>query len=79
MSVTVTSTEFKTKLGYYLDLLSQGVVVFITRNGKITGKLVNANASSVDALSGLLKGVVSDDLNRHNIKESRFEKKESID
>ena len=79
MSITVTSTEFKTKLGYYLDLLSQGVVVFITRNGKITGKLVNANVSAVDRLTGLLKGSAPADLDRHNIKESRLEKYESID
>ncbi|MDR2712167.1 MAG: type II toxin-antitoxin system Phd/YefM family antitoxin [Clostridiales bacterium] len=54
----VTSTEFKTNLGKYLDLINREEVI-ITRNGRKIAKLVREED---DALSSLrsLRGIIAD-------------------
>ena len=69
----VTATEFKTNFGKYLDML-QFEDIYITRNGKTIGKLVNPHVSAVDSISGILAGKVSADLDRHSLREDRLEK-----
>ncbi len=67
----VTATEFKLNLGHYLDyVLTEDI--WITKNGKIVAKLVNPNVSAVDSISGILKGKVSEDLDRHSMKDERI-------
>ena len=73
MSVTITSTELKTRLGYYLDLLSDGIIIYITRNGKVTGKMMNAATSSVDMIAGILEGKLPDNYDDSAIKDERLE------
>ncbi len=66
----VTATEFKLNLGYYLNLvLSEDI--WITKNGKTVAKLTNPNVSAVDSISGILKGKVPADIDRHSIREER--------
>ena len=72
MSVTVSSTELKTNLGHYLDLISKGFVVFVTRNGKITGKLTSAVISPVDAITGILEGKIPDSIDSDDIRNERL-------
>ena len=72
MSVTVTATEFKTNLGQYLDMLSENVIVLITRNGKLVGKLSNPAVSNVDAITGILEGKLPSSFDRHDLREERL-------
>ena len=72
MSITVTATEFKTNLGHYLDMLSENVIVLITRNGKLVGKLSNPLVNNVDAITGILEGKLPSSFDRHDLKEARL-------
>ena len=74
----VTATELKLNLGHYLDLVHVEDI-WITRNGKITAKLINPNISSVDYISGILAGKVSEYVNRHSLREERLSKYEIND
>lgn len=67
----VTATEFKSNLGHYLEkVLTEDI--WITKNGKTIAKLVNPNVSAVDSISGILKGRVSDDIDRRSLREERM-------
>ena len=74
----VTATEFKLNFGKYLNLL-RTEDIWITRNGKTVAKMVNPNVSSVDAISGVLTGRVSPDIDRHSMREERLSKYEIDD
>ena len=67
----VTATEFKLNFGKYLNLLKTEDI-WITRNGKTVAKVINPNVSSVDAISGVLAGKVSPDLDRLTLREERL-------
>lgn len=66
----VTATEFKLNLGHYLELVLTEDI-WITKNGKTVAKLINPNVSAVDSISGILKGKVSADTDRHSLREER--------
>lgn len=67
----VTATEFKTNLGHYLEkVLTEDI--WITKNGKTVAKLVNPNVTAVDSISGILKGRIPDDINRHSLQKERI-------
>ncbi len=68
----ITATEFKVNFGHYLDLVPTEDI-WITRNGKFVARLVNPNVSAVDSISGILKGKVSDDIDRHSLRTERME------
>ena len=74
----VTATELKLNLGKYLALVNLEDI-WITRNGKTVAKLINSNISSVDYISGILAGKVSEDINRHSLREERLSKYEIND
>ena len=74
----VTATEFKLNLGTYLELVLNEDV-WITKNGKTVAKLINPNVSAVDAISGVLAGKVSSNLDRHALREERLSRYESHD
>jgi hypothetical protein len=76
--MVVTDVEFNTNFGKYLELLLTEDI-FITRNGKTVAKVVNPQISAVDSISGLLKGKVSDDIDRKTIREERISKYEIDD
>ena len=67
----ITATELKLNLGKYLSLVSLEDI-WITRNGKTIAKLINPNISSVEYISGVLAGKVSEDINRHSLREERL-------
>ena len=71
--IEVTATEFKLNLGRYLDYVSKEDI-WITRNGKTVAKMVNPNVSSVDSISGILKGKISEDIDQHSLQEERMER-----
>ena len=72
MSITVTATEFKTNLGKYFDMLSDNNIILITRNGRLIGKLSNPSVSNVDAITGILEGLLPSSYDRHDLKEGRL-------
>ena len=74
----ITATELKLNLGKYLSLVSLEDI-WITRNGKTIAKLINPNISSVEYISGVLAGKVSEDINRHSLREERLSKYEFDD
>ena len=49
-------------------------IILITKNGKAIARISNPRISAVDRLSGVLKGKVSEDIDRHSLKEMRLEK-----
>lgn len=67
----VTATEFKSNLGYYLGKVHTEDI-WITKNGKTIAKLVNPNTSSVDSITGILKGIGPEKLDRHLLREERI-------
>ena len=71
--IEVTATEFKLNLGHYLDYVSKEDI-WITRNGKTVAKMINPNVSSVDSISGILKGKISEDIDRHSLQEERMDR-----
>ena len=74
----ITATEFKLNLGHYLNLV-RTEDIWISRNGKTVAKLINPNVSSVDSISGILKGQVPQDTDRHSIREERADRYEIYD
>ena len=70
----VTATEFKTKFGKNLDMLTKEDI-FITRNGKTIAKVINPQVSAVDSLRGMLKNVPSD-IDLDSLREERLSKYE---
>ena len=74
----ITATELKLNLGKYLSLVSLEDI-WITRNGKTIAKLIHPNISSVEYISGVLAGKVSEDINRHSLREERLSKYEIDD
>ena len=66
----ITATEFKVNFGHYLDLVPTEDI-WVTKNGKYVASLVNPNVSSVDSISGILKGKVPETIDRHSLREER--------
>ena len=67
----VTATEFKKNLGKYFDMLIDNDI-WITKNGKTIAVVSYPESSAVDAISGVLKGKVPEDLDRHSLREERL-------
>lgn len=68
----VPATEFKSNFGHYLKIVEKEDV-FITKNGKTVARMSNPRTSAVDRLSGILKGRIPEDADRHQVKEARLE------
>lgn len=73
--MTVTATEFKTNFNKYLGMIAEEDI-FITRNGKIIAKVVNAQISAVDSLRGMLKDGPAD-IDPDSLREERLSKYEN--
>ena len=71
--IEVTATEFKLNFGHYLDYVNTDDIL-ITRNGKTVAKMINPNVSAVDSISGILKGKVPADIDRHSMRDERMER-----
>ncbi|MCL2808781.1 MAG: type II toxin-antitoxin system prevent-host-death family antitoxin [Treponema sp.] len=57
--MVVTATQFKSKIGHYLDTVAEKKNVYITKNGKCIAKLSDPTEdkmSILNALSGIIKG-----------------------
>lgn len=74
----ITATELKNRLGHYLEMVNSDDI-WVTKNGKPIAKLVNPNISSVEAISGILKDKLADDIDRKYILEERVESYETDD
>lgn len=78
MMIQVTATEFKTNLGHYLEMV-RSEDILVTKNGKTVAKLINPNVSAVDSISGILKGRLPFDPDRHSLREERITRYENDD
>ncbi len=74
----ITATEFKTNMGHYLEMIPYEDI-WVTKNGKLVARLVNPNVSSVDSISGILKGKISETTDRHSLHEERLSRYEDND
>ncbi|MCD7889374.1 MAG: type II toxin-antitoxin system prevent-host-death family antitoxin [Oscillospiraceae bacterium] len=70
--MTVTATEFKMNLGKYL-VLAETEDVFISKNGKVSVKLVNSNQDKVEAMRSLF-GILPSDISIEDAREERLGK-----
>ncbi|MCD7823374.1 MAG: type II toxin-antitoxin system prevent-host-death family antitoxin [Oscillospiraceae bacterium] len=68
--MTVTATEFKVNLGKYL-VLAETEDVFISKNGKVSVKLVNSNQDKVEAMQSLF-GILPPDISPEEAREERL-------
>ena len=68
----ITATDLKNNLGRYLALVADEDI-WITKNGRIIAKLVNPNVTAVDSISGILKGYVSESVNRKTLRDERYD------
>ncbi len=68
--MTVTATEFKVNLGKYL-VLAETEDIFISKNGKVSVKLVNSNQNKVEAMKSLF-GVLPSDTSLEEAREERL-------
>jgi prevent-host-death family protein len=73
----VTSTEFKSNLGRYLEMVSKEDII-ITRNGNRIAKLIDANHDKTDILQSLI-GILPPTVTVAEAKEGRLKKHESRD
>ena len=74
----VTATQFKSNFGHYLEQ-SRKEDIWIKKNGKPIAKLVSTSVSSVDAISGILKGTSPEGTDRHAIREEKLSRYEVHD
>ncbi len=68
----ITATELKANLGQYLKQV-RTEDIRISRNGKRVARLVSADGSSVDDITGILKGTGEGPLDRRSIREERLD------
>ena len=73
----ITSTEFKSNIGYYLSLVSQEDIV-ITRNGKCVARLIKEKEDLV-AIAKSLVGILPDTITLKEAREEKFKRYESLD
>ena len=67
---TVTATEMQNNFGRYANIVLNGGHVLVTRNGKVFGQFIPANASETpitDSLRGILSG-------HYDLKQTRDER-----
>ena len=69
--VTVTATELKNNLGRYLDVVSSGEQVMITRNGK-RSVLMIADETRVSYLSDEFVGILHNDCDEQTARAERM-------
>ena len=74
----VTATQLKSNFGHYLEQ-SRFEDIWIKKNGKTVAKLVSTRVSSVDAISGILKGTSPAGTDRRSIREERLSEYEMHD
>ncbi|MDK2836441.1 MAG: hypothetical protein PWP21_1218 [Thermosediminibacterales bacterium] len=75
----VTSSEFKMRVGKYLKMVENEVII-ITKNGKDVAKLVPVKKSNkTDFLYGLLKNYKDKDITIEQIRNERIKKYEADD
>lgn len=67
--MSITSTELKRNLSYYLSL-SITEDIYITKNGKVISKLCNPSKNKLDSLRSLA-GILPSDVNEDLLKEER--------
>ena len=60
--------EIQTDTDSFVTLISCDTT---TKNGKIVARVVNQNVSSVDSISGILKGKISETTDRHSLRDER--------
>ena len=74
----VNATEFKTRVGKYLEIVDREEII-ITRNGKEVAKLIQVKkqgtSPNADFLYGLLSGSKDKDITSEQIRDERIKEK----
>jgi hypothetical protein len=73
----ITATEFKTKIGKYLNLAAKEEI-FIMRNGKRIAKLSNAAEDKTDIIKSLI-GILPGNISVNEAREERLSKHDHND
>lgn len=71
--MTITASEFRLHLGKYLAL-AETEDIYISRNGKVSVKLVSSKQDKVEAMQSLF-GCISADITLEEAKEERLREK----
>ena len=71
----ITTTELKNNFSKYVSLLDTEDI-FVTLKGKTVAKLVNPQISAVDAISGLIAGMLPKDYNTKDLRVDKIKKYE---
>ncbi len=71
--MTITATEFKVNLGKYL-VLAETEDIFISKNGRVSVKLVNSNQDKVEAMRSLF-GSIPKDISLEEARDERLSRK----
>jgi len=74
--VIVSSSKFKTNIGYYLSLVDKEDII-ITRNGKRIARLIAEKEDKV-AIANSLIGILPDTATREDAKEEKFKRYENL-
>ena len=69
--MVVTVYEFMKHFNDYIEMLKYEDI-YLTENGKTIAKVSNPKDSAVDALTGILKSIAPDDLDKKDIREERL-------
>jgi len=75
--IIITASEFKTKIGYYLSLVSKEDII-ITRNGKRIARLTGANEDLVSTAKSLF-GILPSDATVEEAREEKMQRYERND
>ena len=70
--MTVSSTDFKTNLGKYIELV-QTEDIYVTKNGKTVGRFTSPAGNKLAALD-MITGIISLEDYPENYKEGRLSK-----
>ena len=71
--MVISATELKNNLGKYLEL-AQTEEVFISKNGRLTAKLISPFAGRIEAARSLI-GILPPEVSTAEAREARMERK----
>lgn len=78
IQLKATSTEMQNNFGKYLDMVSKGKVIIVTKNGKEIGRFVPLDYQR-QFMSDRLRGIMKGDFDYETLREQEMAKKYGID
>ena len=78
LRLNATSTEMQNNFGKYLEMVSEGKVITVTRNGKEVARVVPCDYQA-DFLTDRLRGMLKGDFDYDALKEKEMAGKYEVD